>query len=121
MNTDTVIIGQSRSVFVVGALEDLMQWMQRLTRPKQAVLLRTIEWLADQPLPILQQVQHIWKHERGTSPPIYVIRKDQARLYCCLQGQDIVILCWAVKKSDKADPQELRRAERLANEIQHGR
>jgi hypothetical protein len=65
MNTDTVIVGQSRSVYVVDELEKLMQWMQRLTRPKQAVLLRTIEWLADQPLPILQQAQHIWKHDAG--------------------------------------------------------
>jgi len=121
MNIDTLIIGQSRSVYVVGALEKLIQWMLQLTRPKPAVLLRTTQWLADQPLSILQQAPHIWKHERGTSPPIYVIRKDQARLYCCLKGQDIVILCWAVKKRDKADPADLRRAERLAREIIDGK
>lgn len=121
MKTDTVIVGQSRSVYVVGALEDLKQWMQPLTRPTPAVLLRTIQWLADRPLSILQHTQQIWKLERGTSPPIYVIRKDQARLYCCLKGQDIVILCWAVKKRDKADPADLRRAERLAREIIDGK
>ncbi len=113
--------GQSRSIYVVGTSESLMRWMQQLTRPKQVVLLRIMQWVADQPLSVLHNAQHIWKFERGTSPPIYVIRKDQARLYCCLQGQDIVILCWAEKKQNKADPQVLLKAERLAREIINGK
>jgi hypothetical protein len=120
MKISELFKGQSRSIYVVGAIENLMYWMQGNSRPNPAILLSKIEWLANQPFSTLQHARMIWKLERGTSPPVYVIRKDQARLYCCLKGQDIVILCWAVKKQDKADPQNLRRAERLAREITNG-
>lgn len=60
---------------------------------------------------------YMWKYETGTDPKIFVIKRDQARIYCCMKANDIVVLGWDEKKQNKADQQLLRRMQKLAREV----
>lgn len=109
--------GESRSVWLFGSPSAWRNWIEKLQRPPSRLVLSKLEVLADLPLEQLVLRQRIWKYEAGTEPKIYAIKVDQARLYCCLRGQDIVILDWDSKKASKANPLILHRAEQRARKV----
>jgi phage-related protein len=117
LTIEKFVQGQQRAVYLYGFRKDFDGWAEGHQRPTAARLLAAIDYLADAPLAQLQHQQKLWKYVTATNPKIYELRKDQARLYCCLRGQDIVILVWAVKKQPRADPAVIRLAERRAKEV----
>jgi hypothetical protein len=88
-----------------------------MQRPPAAAIAKAIEKVADRTDDNLRRSPGLWKMLKGTNPTLFEIRRDEARLYCCMQGADIVILAWEHKKRDRSDNRAIARAERLAKEI----
>jgi hypothetical protein len=72
--------------------------------------------IADTAFAALAFHQEYWKIEVKGALPLYAIRKDQARVYCVVQGQDIVVVDWDQKQQRKANPVVLDRVLRRARE-----
>lgn len=116
MMLELVCIGLYREVWTVDP-DALHDWMQNLQRPPQLVLQAAIQRVADFAEVELRRTGGLWKMLKGTDPPIFEVRRDQARLYCCRKGADIVILAWEQKKRKASDLRAISLAERLAKEI----
>jgi mRNA-degrading endonuclease RelE of RelBE toxin-antitoxin system len=112
-----ICIGLEHGIYVPAELaQEFLEWLKRLQRPEQRILHGVLRRIADTPFAQLAFNSEYWKIEVKGVLPIYAIRMDQARLYCAVQGQDIVILVWDRKKQRKANPEMLDRALRRARE-----
>jgi hypothetical protein len=113
-----LIAGTARRVYIYGDLEKFKNWLSRLQKPSASVLVGAMKEICELDMTCLQVMRALWKFERDTEPPVYVVRKGHARLYCCLKSGDIVVLDWTIKKRRKADRRVLERAQRLAKELE---
>lgn len=116
--TSLFCAGKERRIFVYGDRSDLRSWMEKLTRPKAAVLLKVIEWVASLQREELIRCSTVYKHMSDSNPKLYEIRRDQARLFCCqVRNGDIVIVHWIQKKTDEIPPREIETAEKRARVV----
>ncbi len=106
-----------RGIYVFGDSEAFADWLSQIQRPSKLVLTAALDSIARYSLSDLTRAGHLFKKLAGTEPPIYEIRKNQARLLCCMMGANIVILHWLAKKKDKLAPEDVKKAERLAREV----
>lgn len=113
-----LISGSQRIIFSAKGREEFMKWCKKkLTRPEERTLVAVMDKLADFSVEDLRHAGQIWKYERGTKPNIYVIRRNQVRLYCGMKGNNIIVLAWIKKKEKKASPALLKRVQKLAKEV----
>ena len=71
-------------------------------------LIRLIEYIADQGTP---RDKRKFRHEEDG---IYAIKQGQARIYCFFDAGLVILLSHGtIKKKEKADPEDLKRAKRL--------
>jgi len=117
MNFELLSQGRERAVYVYGSCKKLREWMLGLKRPPERTLIGLIDKLAERPVADLVRARKIWKPVTDTDPKLYEIRKDQVRLLCVLDGNDIVIVDWFEKKKPRIPQNVLRRAERRAKEV----
>lgn len=117
MGFERLYQGQKRGVFVYDSRRLIYKWMKGMNRPPHRIIWKAIRWVCDRPLPDLMRSQRIWIPLAGTTPRLFEIRKDQARLYCCMKDGDIYILDWVQKKQPRAPKSIIARAEKRAREI----
>ena len=117
MGLESLSQGRERAVYVYGSCSRLREWMQGLDRPPESALISLIDKLADRPVADLIRSRKVWKPVTDTDPRLYEIRKDQVRLLCVLDGNDIVIVDWFEKKKSRIPQNVLRRAERRAKDL----
>ena len=77
------------------------------------MLFRLTQFTDAQPL----GASHLFKRLSGEATGLCEIRKDQAKLLCCMLGRDIVVLHWIAKKKDELEERHIRKALRLAKEL----
>jgi hypothetical protein len=108
-----IVSGKHHAIYIpTDQLEVFRAWVAELQRPKAPVLNRLIVTIADTEFTTLQ-LSKFWIFERDS---VYAIKKDQARIYCCTIGSDIIILSWDQKKQHKANTVILDKAVRLAKQ-----
>lgn len=118
MKFEVLSLGVERVIYVYDSSEAFRAWCEGLERPPLKVLMRVIKLVADLPFASLMANSQIFKPLAGTKPKLFEIKRDQARLYCCLHKGDIVILAWEQKKQIRATPEVLKRAQRLAEGLE---
>lgn len=101
--TISELVRQGRSLF--------KEFFESLTKQQQSKLLKIMERIADHgPLRNTEKFVH---EEDG----ICAIKDGQVRIYCFYDKESLILLTHgAIKKSNKADPEDLRRAKRLRGE-----
>ena len=109
--------GQYRSILLFGDYDSFVKWIVKGNRPMPKVLQSTISGLAEQPDLQLFSAWNVFKPLSGNAHGLWEIRKDQARLLCCLRGRDIVILHWFAKKKNEIDERDINKALRILKEV----
>ena len=91
----------------------IRKFFEGLEKNQRARIGALLNWIAENGKP--KDVRKFAAEEEG----IFAIKDFQVRIYCFL-GKDnsIIITNGAIKKADKANPEDLKRAKRLRNEYE---
>jgi hypothetical protein len=101
--TISELVRQGRSLF--------REFFDSLTKQQQAKVLRILERIADHGPP---RNEEKFVHEEDG---IYAIKDFKVRIYCFYDRESLILLTHgAIKKGNKAKPEDLRRAKRLRGE-----
>ncbi len=110
VSTRIVAEGSAFSVYEIlsGDRSHVEDFFHELPMDTRRRVVRLIEFIADHGTPSSQQK---FRHEEDG---IYAIKQGQARIYCFFDAGRVILLTHGtIKKKEKADPEDLKRAKRL--------
>lgn len=110
VSTRIVAEGSAFSVYEIlsGDRSHVEEFFHELPLDLKSRLFRLIAFIADHGTPSNQRK---FRHEEDG---IYAIKQGQARIYCFLDAGRVILLTHGtIKKKEKADPEDLKRAKRL--------
>jgi hypothetical protein len=113
VTTRLIIEGPAYDIYeiVTNGRSYVEKFFKKLPKEERNRVVRLIEYIAVEGNPNNEEK---YKRQEGD---IYVIKRDQVRIYCFEDtGRVILLTHGAIKKQDKAYPQDLKRAKRLRKE-----